>query len=163
MKIKNNILAIAVLTLILTGCETISSGTKSDDESREEEKALKLGDINVANSNSRLAFDFEEVSGAKEYHFKLVDSLGETWMEDEKYEPKTVVNIEQLPPGSYLPYLKAVAMEKYKDSEWTSSKISFKVSSFSKRKKSGEIFKMSLVIDHFHGQISIKVLQLFLV
>ena len=128
MKIKNNILAIAVLTLILTGCETISSGTKSDESREEEEKVLKLGDINVANSNSRLAFDFEEVNGAKEYHFKLVDSLGETWMEDEKYEPKTVVNIEQLPPGSYLPYLKAVAMEKYKDSEWTSSKISFNVS-----------------------------------
>ena len=127
MKMKSKMLLVSIFALLLTGCNVSASGKSNNGSQEQEERILKMGDINIANNNSELAFDFDEVLGAKEYHFKLIDNFGEVWKENEKYTPKTTIDISQLPPGNYLPYLKAIGDNGYKDSDWISSKISFNI------------------------------------
>ena len=116
-----NLILVAVGSCSLVGCQK----TQENSNTQPIVKELTVKNISTANSGEDLMIFFDEVEGAKEYQVKLEDSYGKVWNENQKYTLGVPMDITELPPGNYLPFVKAVAKENYKDSKWTPSNVSF--------------------------------------
>lgn len=116
-----NLVLVIIGSCSLVGCQR----TQENSTVQPVAKELTVKNISTANSGEDLMIFFDEVEGAKEYQVKLEDSYGKAWNENQKYTLGVPMDITELPPGNYLPFVKAIAKENYKDSKWTPSNVSF--------------------------------------